>query len=329
LVANGNTGGQLVYLNADILVSGISKNKGFYYWDATAATPAWTAIDGSNDAFINDTSNNMVKLGTKSIGSSREFNTDFVVTDNARVGIGTAIPSSGLHLLNDVTGTLAAGFVANANRAGILQERYSNDATSVQQVYQRARGSVATPAALQNNDNISANFSRAYTTLGSLGTAPGFVDTAGISVKYVGNGTTNKSKMYLDNGVARTGATNGAKSSVMLLDENGNVAIGTNPSNGNIKQAQGDAVLDLNGHNPFPVINGKKGFLPPRHDIASDSEDINAAVLGNSEGLIIYNNGSNGMDRGIYWWDPTGSAGTGTNGGVSDGMGGGAWIRFN
>ncbi|RLJ31843.1 hypothetical protein CLU97_1284 [Chryseobacterium sp. 7] len=92
LSVNGSVNGQLVYLISD---TG-SFTKGFYYWNGTV----WTGFggasgDNTNDAWINDSSNVMVKLGTQSDGTTtRIAGTDFVAKDNGAVGIGTASPNA-------------------------------------------------------------------------------------------------------------------------------------------------------------------------------------------------------------------------------------------
>jgi hypothetical protein len=94
LITNGAVSGQLVYLVAD---SG-AFTKGFYYWNGIVWTGFGGSITGSdttNDAWINDSSNTMVKLGTLSDGSTaRAAGTEFVAKDNGAVGIGTSLPDS-------------------------------------------------------------------------------------------------------------------------------------------------------------------------------------------------------------------------------------------
>lgn len=61
-------------------------------------------FDATDDAFVNDPANNIVKLGTRSNGTTaRAAGTDFVITDNGRVGIGTALPDNNLHVIGGVT----------------------------------------------------------------------------------------------------------------------------------------------------------------------------------------------------------------------------------
>ncbi len=91
LTTNGSVNGQLVYLIAD---AG-SFTKGFYYWNGSA----WTGFSGgasagdtTNDAWVNDPTNALVKLGTKADGSARAAGTDFIAKDDGTFGIGTASP---------------------------------------------------------------------------------------------------------------------------------------------------------------------------------------------------------------------------------------------
>ena len=92
LSVSGTVNGQLVYLVAD---AG-SFTKGFHYWNGTAWTPfsgGASAGDSTSDAWVNDATNALVKLGTKANGSTaRDAGTDFVAKDNGNVGIGTASP---------------------------------------------------------------------------------------------------------------------------------------------------------------------------------------------------------------------------------------------
>ncbi|WP_449388825.1 hypothetical protein [Chryseobacterium lineare] len=78
---------------------------GYYYFDGSA----WQKMNGAaagdttNDAWINDTTNGLVKLGTKADGTARAAGADFVVKDNGQIGIGTSSPDASAAL--DVTST--------------------------------------------------------------------------------------------------------------------------------------------------------------------------------------------------------------------------------
>ncbi|WP_449386897.1 hypothetical protein [Chryseobacterium lineare] len=85
---------------------------GYYYFDGSA----WQKIlntssgDTTNDAWTNDTTNTMVKLGTKADGTARAAGTDFVVKDTGNVGIGTSSPSAKLELNSGTTNTSGLKF---------------------------------------------------------------------------------------------------------------------------------------------------------------------------------------------------------------------------
>ncbi|WP_313090273.1 hypothetical protein [Chryseobacterium flavum] len=74
---------------------------GYYYFDGSLWVRFGEGLfngDPSPDAFIDDASNNMVKLGFSSSGSSRIANSDFVIKDNGNVGIGTTTPTQKLEV---------------------------------------------------------------------------------------------------------------------------------------------------------------------------------------------------------------------------------------
>lgn len=106
--------GTLVYAtSADSAPAGKTANitsAGYYYFDGST----WQKIlsgagsyDATNDSWVNDNGNAMIKLGTKSDGSTtRTTGTEVVILDNGRIGVGTNSPQGAL----DVTST-TAGFV--------------------------------------------------------------------------------------------------------------------------------------------------------------------------------------------------------------------------
>ncbi len=75
-------------------------SSGYYYFDGSAwqKMTGAAAGDTTNDAWINDTTNGMVKLGNKADGTARAAGTDFVAKDNGQVGIGTNSPGNRLHV---------------------------------------------------------------------------------------------------------------------------------------------------------------------------------------------------------------------------------------
>ncbi|WP_131368679.1 hypothetical protein [Chryseobacterium luteum] len=80
---------------------------GYYYFNSVV----WEKVisgkgvyDSSDDAWINDPSNSMVKLGSQSDGvTSRAAETNFVALDNGNIGIGTTSPSAKLQINNTST----------------------------------------------------------------------------------------------------------------------------------------------------------------------------------------------------------------------------------
>ncbi len=74
--------------------------EGYYYFDSSKVWKKFSIGTGStgdstDDAWINDSANSMVKLGTQSNGSSsRTPGTEFVVKDNGSLGIGTTSPNA-------------------------------------------------------------------------------------------------------------------------------------------------------------------------------------------------------------------------------------------
>ncbi|NML59386.1 hypothetical protein [Chryseobacterium cheonjiense] len=78
--------------------------EGYYFFDGTSwqkITGAASAGDTTNDAWINDTANSMVKLGTKSDGTARTAGTDVVVNDAGQMGLGTSSPANKLDINGD------------------------------------------------------------------------------------------------------------------------------------------------------------------------------------------------------------------------------------
>lgn len=64
--------------------------EGYYYFDGSA----WQKISGdlTSDAWTNDTTHNLVKLGNRANGTTRAAGTDVIVKDDGTVGLGTATP---------------------------------------------------------------------------------------------------------------------------------------------------------------------------------------------------------------------------------------------
>ncbi|WP_449388518.1 hypothetical protein [Chryseobacterium lineare] len=99
-VYGSNQKGLIIYATvADSAPSGATANittPGYYYFDGSV----WQKMNGAaagdttNDAWINDTTNGLIKLGTKADGTARAAGADFVAKDNGQVGIGTSSPDA-------------------------------------------------------------------------------------------------------------------------------------------------------------------------------------------------------------------------------------------
>ncbi|WP_312903236.1 hypothetical protein [Chryseobacterium taichungense] len=104
-VYGANQKGLIVYASsADATPTSATANitaAGYYYFDGGT----WQRIletssgDTTKDGWVNDTTNSMVKLGTKADGTARAAATDFVVKDDGKVGIGTSTPSTNLDVI--------------------------------------------------------------------------------------------------------------------------------------------------------------------------------------------------------------------------------------
>jgi len=80
--------------------------EGYYYFNGTL----WLKVgsggsgDGTNDSWVNDAPNAMVKLGTQSDGvTAKPAGTEFVAKDNGNIGVGTSAPDNSALL--DVSST--------------------------------------------------------------------------------------------------------------------------------------------------------------------------------------------------------------------------------
>lgn len=87
-INGGNTNGQRANINTS----------GYYYFDGSAWQNITRGGDTSDDAWVNDPANSKIVVGSKSDGSPRDPNTDFVALDNGQIGIGTSTPDASAKL---------------------------------------------------------------------------------------------------------------------------------------------------------------------------------------------------------------------------------------
>jgi len=96
---SGQTGAIIYATAAATAPNAVTANitaPGYYYFDGSAwqKMTSATAGDITNDAWINDATSGLVKLGTKADGTARAAGADFVAKDNGQIGIGTGSPDA-------------------------------------------------------------------------------------------------------------------------------------------------------------------------------------------------------------------------------------------
>jgi len=94
---------------------------GYYFYDGSAwqKLTGAAAGDTTNDAWVNDTSNTMVKVGTNADGTARTAGTEVVVKDNGNVGIGTNNPAAALDI-NSTTGSFVPPRMSTVQRDALI-----------------------------------------------------------------------------------------------------------------------------------------------------------------------------------------------------------------
>ncbi|MCT2406776.1 hypothetical protein NZD88_04295 [Chryseobacterium antibioticum] len=100
---------------------------GFYYFEGSLAkwvklSTSGIVADSTPDAFVDDSANTMVKLGTNSSGGSRVVGSDFVIKDSGNVGVGTNSPTEKLHVngrVKIVDGSQGASKVLTSDANGV------------------------------------------------------------------------------------------------------------------------------------------------------------------------------------------------------------------
>lgn len=218
--------GAMVYVTAaDTAPSGQTTEvtgTGYFYFDSSLNR--WQKLnsgtiavgDPTTDAFIDDPANTMVKLGAASNGSARSANTDFVIKDNGRVGIGTQLPDTALHIKEN----------GNANSNQLKVESTNN-------------------SPLINLERTGTNNLSSGTELGKLSfigkVSGGNYPLAGIRANYWGNGTNTSSALTFST----------SDRPAVLINEYGYMGIGQSDINYAINPTQ---KLDVDGNVRFRSV---------------------------------------------------------------------------
>ncbi|MGK6341464.1 hypothetical protein ACMGDK_04445 [Chryseobacterium sp. DT-3] len=218
--------GAMVYVTAaDTAPAGQTADvtsSGYFYFDGSLnkwqkLNTGNTAIgDPTADAFIDDPAGTMVKLGKSSTGAARITNTDFVIKDNGKVGIGTSSPDSGLHLKESSTAGSNQLKVESVNTSSLLTLERSGV------------------------NNLSTG-----TELGKISfngrIAGADHPLAGIKANYWGNGSSNSSTLTFST----------SDRPAVLINEYGNMGIGH--SNANYAMSPSEK-LDVDGNVRFRKV---------------------------------------------------------------------------
>ncbi len=158
------------------------------------------------------------------------------ITSTGNVGIGTSSPSFLLHAVSQ-----------GANDRNITNTRYQNSSASPAGLgTQYARGTLASPAAVQNGDIMGYLFYQGYNGSAFVpnATPAGVVSVA--TENFTGTGNGSNLEFY----TVANGTTNGSLR--MTVDHNGNVGIGTNPT----------YKFHVYNTDPAVVINSYSQFSP-------------------------------------------------------------------
>jgi hypothetical protein len=141
--SGGNVTGQRVNITS----------AGYYYFDGTLWQKLLSGIaDTTVDAWVDDSANALVKIGTKSDRTPRDANTDIVATDNGRIGIGTAAPTHGLTIWG-----------SGGNDDDIAIRSYTNTGISSGLLQlSKFRGTRTAPSAVQADDVLGGILFNAY-----------------------------------------------------------------------------------------------------------------------------------------------------------------------
>ncbi|PTT30769.1 hypothetical protein DBR28_15810 [Chryseobacterium sp. HMWF028] len=239
-----NQTGALVYVTeADLAPADQTAevtSSGYFYFDGNLnrwkKLSGGTAIgDPTADAFIDDPANGMVKLGSTSTGAVRPANSDFVIKDDGKVGIGTSDPDSSLHIKENLYQGSNQLKIESVNASPILS-------------LEKTGSTNLSPGIELGKVSFNGKIAGSDWPL------------AGIKANYWGNGLTNSSSLTFstsdrpavlinesgDMGIGRVDATF-AMSPTQKLDVDGNVRFRNVPTGTNLAVGESLMALESDG----------------------------------------------------------------------------------
>jgi hypothetical protein len=271
--------------------------EGYYYFDGSAWQKMTGASSGdtTNDAWVNDTTNGLVKLGTKADGTARAAGADFVAKDNGQIGIGTSSPDASAAL--DITAT---------NKGLLIPRIALNSTTDASTITSPAAGlliyntntSLSDGSGIYYNSGTSA--SPSWVKLAS-NSSSAFIPSLKLATK--GNSTT----VTTAGGVYSTLSL----SSVSFNDGNYNSSSSTYtiPNSGYYQiSAMLTAAANANGNNNgsiFILVNGNTYYsMATFNTVAGDNYNGGTITLPFNTGdtIKLTSQGCNGCNATAYYW---------------------------
>ncbi|PXW13602.1 hypothetical protein C8D70_1085 [Chryseobacterium sp. CBTAP 102] len=282
--------GTIIYATTAVLSPTVKTaavtSQGFYYFDGNKWVKIQAGIptgDPTPDAFIDDPTNAMVKLGASSSGNTRATGADFVVKDNGNTGIGTSSPSQKL----DVNGIAKADKVAiGANYTSAAL--YVKNNIAAEPILGLASSDNIYRMYVQDGGNVGIGTSSPSQKLDVNGIAK--ADKVAVGANYT------SAALYVKNNIAAEPILGLASSDNiyrMYVQDGGNVGINTNsPSQ----------KLDVDGNIRLRNVPGATNLQPTdRIMILSDDgtgKKVNVSTLKSDIDTNIYNtNGTLTSDR--------------------------------
>ncbi|QPH41446.1 hypothetical protein [Pedobacter endophyticus] len=232
-----------------------STTKALQYHDDTQwLTAASTATaDLTNDAWVNDNANTMLKIGTLSNGTTaRPAGTEVVIKDSGKMGIGTAAPQATLHVRN---GDFR---LENENNWNAYKGITYSDTRYPQLFLFKASG----------NTKATATYPPANNTLGVFRAANAIDSTGGAGFRV--SSTQQQSAAAHGTSMIIFTNPNGQPNNVdqFIVDQNGNTGIGTMTPSSKLTVEESTAATYLN------IAN----FMAPSNTIAGNNTSLKFGV---------------------------------------------------